>query len=304
MARLALSFVLCCSIIAPAIGGNVITANLPANTAIVNINAMQDGSANYSGVNQDLWYQPFFTGGASGLLQYAIQPGTYSFRLTTPSLAAAQYPGLTAGQLSQMFTAWTYNSPWATDYMVFDAAAATNAALPQLFAGSPIPLSSYPGFGSATAAFDAAVSGNYVNQIKVSPGGRHTGTAATQYTFAAPQTLIFVIPDNVLGDNNGGLSVLIRPVVGVTGDYNNNGTVDTGDYAVWRKYQGTTHVLPNDPTGGTIGAAQFNTWRSNFGKPPGSGSGEMLSGAVPEPTSISLLAAAIIPALFRRRSRS
>jgi hypothetical protein len=132
MVRLAFSIALGCLITEFATAGTVITTNLPANTAIVNINAKQDGSANYSGPNQDLWYQPFFTGGASGLLQYVIQPGTYSFRLTTPSLAAAQFPALSAGQLSQMYTAWTYNSPWATDYMVFDAAAATNVALPQI----------------------------------------------------------------------------------------------------------------------------------------------------------------------------
>jgi hypothetical protein len=303
MARIALSIALCCLITELAKCGNVITTNLPANTAIVNINAKQDGSATYSGVNQDLWYQPFFTGGASGLLQYAIQPGTYSFRLTTPSLAAAQFPGLTAGQLSQMFTAWTYNSPWATDYMVFDSAAATNFSLPQLFAGSPMPVSSYPGFGSATAAFDAAVTGNYVNQIKVAPGGRHTGTAATQYTFAAARTLIFVIPDNVLGDNNGGLSVLVSPVVGVSGDYNNNGAVEAGDYPLWRKYNNTATTLPNDSTPGTD-AGDYTVWRAHFGQPPGSGSSDLLGAAVPEPMSGGLFVFAIIAALAVRRHRS
>ena len=63
--------------------------------------------------------------------------------------------------------------------------------------------------------------------------------------------------------------VLSVTSAGVPGDYNNNGIVDAADYVVWRKYQGTTHALANDPIGGTIGAAQYTTWRANFGKPPG-----------------------------------
>ena len=39
MARIALSIALCCLITELAKCGNVITTNLPANTAIVNINA-------------------------------------------------------------------------------------------------------------------------------------------------------------------------------------------------------------------------------------------------------------------------
>jgi T5SS/PEP-CTERM-associated repeat protein len=80
---------------------------------------------------------------------------------------------------------------------------------------------------------------------------------------------------------------------GIPGDYNNNGIVDAGDYVLYRKCAGTTHALPNDPTGGTIGAAQYTTWQSNFGRPPGSGAGsgvvESAGSAVPEPASLVLL---------------
>ena len=75
----------------------------------------------------------------------------------------------------------------------------------------------------------------------------------------------------------------------INGDYNANGKVDAADYAVWRKYAGTTHVLPNDPTGGTIGPAQYTTWRSNFGTGgPGAGSGLGSGSAVPEPATFVL----------------
>jgi hypothetical protein len=83
----------------------------------------------------------------------------------------------------------------------------------------------------------------------------------------------------------------VAGVVGTPGDYNNNGTVDAGDYVLWRKYQGSTHVLSNDPTGGTIGAGQYTTWRTHFGQPPGSGTGATgsVSTTVPEPATLVLL---------------
>jgi hypothetical protein len=101
--------------------------------------------------------------------------------------------------------------------------------------------------------------------------------------------------------NTGVISVASA---GIPGDYNSNGTVDAGDYVLWRKYQGTMHVLPNDPNGGTIGAPQYNTWRSNFGKPPGSGAGEMLGAPVPEPATGLLFSIAIVFALAARLRRT
>jgi len=53
-----LALLLAASPQAAALGGTVITANLPANTAIVNIDARADGAASYNG-DQSLWYQPF-----------------------------------------------------------------------------------------------------------------------------------------------------------------------------------------------------------------------------------------------------
>ena len=71
------------------------------------------------------------------------------------------------------------------------------------------------------------------------------------------------------------------------GDYNNDGTVDAADYVVWRKNEGTTNALPNDPHGGTIGPLQFDTWRAHFGQTAGSGA--LPNTTVPEPASALLI---------------
>ena len=60
--------------------------------------------------------------------------------------------------------------------------------------------------------------------------------------------------------------------LGVPGDFNNDGKVDAGDYATWRKNDGANATLPNDNGVGTQ-AARFSLWRANFGKPPGAGAG-------------------------------
>jgi hypothetical protein len=81
---------------------------------------------------------------------------------------------------------------------------------------------------------------------------------------------------------------------GVNGDYNNNGVVDAADYVIWRKNSGTTNTLPHDPTGGTIGPQQYNTWRSHFGQ-SAAGSGSSLDGAtVPEPAALALIALGLV----------
>ena len=83
---------------------------------------------------------------------------------------------------------------------------------------------------------------------------------------------------------------------GLIADYNNDGAVDAADYTLWADVVGTQTALANDPTGGTIGLAQYNQWVSNFGL---SGSS---SAAVPEPTALLLLAGLLpLVGLVRRR---
>ncbi len=86
---------------------------------------------------------------------------------------------------------------------------------------------------------------------------------------------------------------------GLLGDYNQNGIVDAADYVVWRKNEGTNNVLPNDSIGGTIGHAQYDEWRAQFGQTTSSGS--IASAPVPEPSSIRVLAIVCCGLFARRR---
>jgi hypothetical protein len=190
--------------------GSVISSGLPANTAIVNISGTADGAARYDLSNfQTYWFSPFSTSGT--LLEYTVQPGTYTFRAVNAADAASLYPVLTAAQLAQIYTAWTYNSPWVTDYLVFDSSAVTNSSEYQLFAGAVTPVADYPGFADANTAYNTAKTSGYFNQIVSGVGGRHGGTVSNTYTFSSAETLIFSVPDYLLSDNAGGVSVLISP---------------------------------------------------------------------------------------------
>lgn len=197
------------------VAGTVITTNLPADTAIINIDARADGSAYYSG-DQALWYQPFDTAGLAHLPAYTVQAGSYEFRVIDPSDAAQLFPSLTAQQTNQIYTAWTFNSPWATDYLVFDSGATNNNSLPQLFDGAFSNIKGGEGtwvfYGSAGDAYTGAVTNGFYNLIRTSgTGGRNSTNDLTSYTFASAETLVFVIPDPGLGDNAGGVSVLVSP---------------------------------------------------------------------------------------------
>lgn len=82
------------------------------------------------------------------------------------------------------------------------------------------------------------------------------------------------------------------PPMGVPGDYNADGKVDAADYVVWRK---NPAAFGGDPDG-------YNTWRTNFDRTSGAGSG-LGAAAVPEPASCVLAVIMLvgISSLGRRR---
>jgi hypothetical protein len=92
----------------------------------------------------------------------------------------------------------------------------------------------------------------------------------------------------------------------IAGDYNLDGVVDAGDYVVWRKAFGTSHVLADGDGNGTVGPEDFDIWRGAFGGGGqlGSGQTEISGSTVPEPYSIGLLASfVLVPFAVWRRDR-
>jgi autotransporter-associated beta strand protein len=84
----------------------------------------------------------------------------------------------------------------------------------------------------------------------------------------------------------GLLQVTTQPT-GITGDFNNNGVVEAGDYVVWSKRKNTNNALYNDNgLGVPVGLAHYALWRANFGHPAGSGS--VAPASVPEAGSVLL----------------
>ena len=90
--------------------------------------------------------------------------------------------------------------------------------------------------------------------------------------------------------NTGFVSYAAPSGGGVTGDFNNNGTVDAADYVLWRN----GGPLENDPTNG-VQPEDYNVWRSNFGRTATPAAGASLAGsAVPEPATFALLGLAAL----------
>jgi hypothetical protein len=121
-------------------------------------------------------------------------------------------------------------------------------------------------------------------------------------------------PSAVAGDllKISGMDVRAMDVIGynlvanpsLAGDYNSNGAIDAADYVMWRKNVGTSNALPNNLIGGTIGMAQYNQWRADFGNTfPGAGSSTdaATNAAVPEPATLVLIVFALVGGCLRRR---
>jgi hypothetical protein len=84
----------------------------------------------------------------------------------------------------------------------------------------------------------------------------------------------------------------------IDGDYNGDGAVNTADYTVWRDTLGSTTNLAADGNGNNaIDTGDYNVWRANFGQGGGSA-----TAAVPEPTAIIILFAALMWSPFYARA--
>ena len=96
---------------------------------------------------------------------------------------------------------------------------------------------------------------------------------------------------------------LVEAVATINADYNGNGTVDAGDYSMWRDSVGQTGAnLPADGNGDrVVDEADYEHWKTYFGAST-SGSAGGAAVAAPEPTTASFVAllAMLLAAAVRR----
>jgi uncharacterized protein YkwD len=147
--------------------------------------------------------------------------------------------------------------------------------------------------GSAYYALSAA-SGGYA--VPVNADGTYN------VTFSGGSFATFATTASVIAGRNVKVDYLAQMIAMLLGDYNENGIVDAADYVVWRKKLGSGTALPNDDTPG-VGNDDYARWRARFGNtniPPGSGAGASI--AIPEPSTLAMLIAAMgIVTSFKRR---
>jgi hypothetical protein len=105
------------------------------------------------------------------------------------------------------------------------------------------------------------------------------------------------------GDYSHSFAVLWKVVTEpVTGDYDENGTVDAADYVVWRNTLGDTGtgLAADGNNNGQIEAGDYDVWRAHFGQTATNTivATSNFSEAIPEPSSILLLIPALIGIAF------
>jgi hypothetical protein len=212
-------------------------------------------------------------------------PHLYTINTSTGQATAVGNSGLTStsgGGLAISSAGVFYGTPTSLRYGTYDSTtgAYTNITAPSLPAGV-----------GAYTSLD--FNGSVLYGLNTGPGS------------PPPTHIVTIVPaTGAVTDIGASLdsldAIAFQPAPILPGDYNSNNVVDAGDYDVFRKYINTTHALPNDAIGGTIGIAQFNQWRANFGKPPGSG---VSGGAIPEPTAVVLLLVGMVAPCLLRKSR-
>jgi hypothetical protein len=95
---------------------------------------------------------------------------------------------------------------------------------------------------------------------------------------------------------------LSNAVAHLPGDYNDDGTVDSGDYIVWRKAVSTQSLVADGDRNGVVDAADYDLMREFFGMSLELESGGGSGATVPEPQMAAL--AAILGLVLRRRRSS
>jgi hypothetical protein len=129
----------------------------------------------------------------------------------------------------------------------------------------------------------------FLANLSSNPATPSSWTLSNNNNSSTPQPVLADVVDHPGGDV-GSPGFVPGLTVSLDGDFNGNGVVDTADYVLWRKNDGTV-------TG-------YNTWRTNFGRTGAAASGVEVE-SVPEPTSgvMGMITAFVFVGQWRRRSR-
>jgi len=139
-----------------------------------------------------------------------------------------------------------------------------------------------------------------------SSGATDTSDMALLYSsFGSPTWLTDLNVDGAV--NIADIQTMITNLVRtMPGDFTLDGSVDAADYAVWRKFLGTstaTYMQGDADLDRDVDENDYNVWRSQFGflrAPLVAASGSALA-AVPEPATSFMLAAGAMLIWVRRR---
>ncbi len=127
-------------------------------------------------------------------------------------------------------------------------------------------------------------------------------------SFLATYTLT-LSDENLSGATNKTMTLTLKGIARLAGDFNGDDIVDAGDYIAWKRAYGQPVATAYSGADGNgdfiVNDGDYDVWRAHFGQTAaGFGAGSMSSAAIPEPASITLLAMTAMLICCRSRRRS
>jgi endonuclease I len=150
----------------------------------------------------------------------------------------------------------------------------------------------------ASSGNTAAFTTNLASFANLAAGASHVFTSSFNVsavgTFLATYTLS-LSDEDLSGATNNTMTLTLKGIARLAGDFNGDGSVDAGDYLVWKRSFGQSVVVAYAGADGngnlTIDSSDYEVWRAHFGQTASAfGAGASLSGSIPEPATVRLAA--------------